>query len=66
MERVKASIEGVLTDFLKPILPNIGGEPTREGLIELYQLFSENAASMSLNLRGVRHRHLSMKITSKE
>ena len=31
-----SSVEGVLTESLKNILPNIRGDPTREGLINLY------------------------------
>ena len=60
-----SSIEGVLADFLTPILPNIGREPTREGPINLQQLISGNAASMSPNLGGGRHRHLALTMTSK-
>ena len=47
-----SSIEGVLTYFLTPVLPNIDGEPTREGLIDIHQLISVNAASVALNLGG--------------
>ena len=28
-------VKGVLTDFPKPILPKIGGEHTRDGLVKL-------------------------------
>ena len=41
------SVKGVLADFPTPILPKIGGEPTREGLIDLHQLVSDNAASVA-------------------
>ena len=39
---------------------------TREGLIDLHQLFSVNAVSVALNPRGGRHGQLFLKITSKE
>ena len=60
------SIKGVLTEFLTPILMNIGGGPTREGLIDIDQLISGNAASVSSKLRGGRHVQLALKITRKE
>ena len=33
-----SSVEGFHADFLTPILPNIGGELTREGLIEIHSI----------------------------
>ena len=53
-------------DFPTPILPNINVYPTREGLIDIHQLISGNAASVALNFGGVRHRHLMMTMTSEE
>ena len=47
-----SSVEGVLADFLKPILPKIYEEPTREGLIDLHRLISGNTASVASNLGG--------------
>ena len=58
------NIKGVLADFLTPILPNIRGEPIREGIIELHQFISGNVASMSSNLGGVQHSHLALAMTS--
>ena len=55
--------EGVFTGLLTPIIPKIGGEPTREGLVELHQLVSGNMASVLLNLVGGQHGHLAMKMT---
>ena len=60
------SIEGVLMEFLTPILPKIGGDPTREALINLHQLISGNAASMVSNLVGGHHRHLALTMTAEE
>ena len=56
------SFEGVLVDLSTPILPNIGGEPSREAQIELHILISENTESMASNLGGSRHGHLTRKI----
>ena len=61
-----SSVEGVFSYFLTPILPNIGGETTREGLIDLHQLVSGNAASVVLNLVGGQHRHLALMMTVKD
>ena len=58
--------EGVLADFLTPILPEIGGEPTIEGLIDLHQLVSGNASSMASNLKRGRHRQLALTMTAEE
>ena len=63
MEGATTSVERLLMDFLTPILPNIGWEPTIEGLIELHQLVSGNMASVLLNLVGGQHGHLAMKMT---
>ena len=60
MAETYISAEGVLAEFPMPILPNIGGETTREALIELYRLISGNAASMASNLGGGRHEHLAL------
>ena len=66
MSVATCSIEGVLADFPTPILPNIGGEPTREGLIEIHRLVSGNAAYVLSNLGGGRHGHLALTMTSEE
>ena len=66
MSGATTSVEGVFADFLTPILLNIEGETTREGLIKLHELVSGNAAPMSLNLGGGRHRHLVLTLTSKD
>ena len=60
------SINGVLEDFTAPILPNIGGEPTREALINLHRLIIGNMASMALNLGGGWHGHLTLTTTADE
>ena len=59
-------VDGFLTDFPTPILPKIGGEPTREGLIKIHQLMLGNVASVTSNLRGGGHRYLVLTMTSKE
>ena len=59
------SVEGVFTDFLTPILPNIGGESTREELIKLHQLISRNVASVFSSLRGGWHIHLALTMKRK-
>ena len=59
-------VEGVLTDLPMTILPNIYGEPTREGIIDLHQFISRNAASMASNLGGGQHGHLTLMMTGKE
>ena len=58
-----SSVEGVLPEFPKPIFPKIGGEQTRDGLIELHQLVIRNAVSVSLNLGEGRHGHLALMLT---
>ena len=61
-----SSVKGFLTELPTYILPKIEGEPTIEGLINLHQLVSRNAASVPSNLRGGRHRHLALTITAEE
>ena len=61
-----SSNEGVLTDFLTPILSKISGELTREAMIELHQLISGNSASMMSNLGRGRHGDLMLTMTSDE
>ena len=39
MSGATISVEVVLAELSTPILPNIGGESTREGLIELQPIF---------------------------
>ena len=36
MAEATSRVEGFLMDFLIPLLPNIGGETTREDLIKLH------------------------------
>ena len=36
MAGATSSVKGVLADLLTPIIPKIGGEPTREGFIEIH------------------------------
>ena len=47
MAGAKIISEGVFTDFLTPIIPKIGREPTIEALIELHQLISGNVPSVA-------------------
>ena len=60
------SVKTVLSDDQTPILPNIGGEPTREELIYLHQLISGNVESMASNLIGSHHGHFDMTMTADE
>ena len=60
------SIKGLLAYFLTPILLNIGGELTRESLIDLHPLISGNEASVVSNLVGGWHRHLALTMISEE
>ena len=66
MAGATSSFEGVLSDFPTPILPKIDREPTIEGLINLHQLISENAASVASNLGGGGQEHLAMTMTVEE
>ena len=66
MAGATSNTKGVLTDFPTPILPKIGGEPTREGLIDIHRLISGNAASVALNFGGGRHGHLALMMTAEE
>ena len=52
MSGATSSVEGVLAEFLTLILPKIDKKPTREGLINIHLLVSENAASVASNLGG--------------
>ena len=63
MAGATSSVKGILVGFPTPILPNIGGDLTRERLIDIHQLISGNVAS---NLRGGRHGHLALTMTAKE
>ena len=66
MSGATTSIKGFFADLPTPILPNIGGEPTIERLVDLHRLVSGNAASVSSNLGGGWHIHLVLKITNKD
>ena len=57
-------VEVVLTDFLTPILPKIGGELTIEALKDLHIFVSGNGASVASNLEGGEHRHLTLTMTA--
>ena len=63
---ITSSVEGFLADFLTPILPKIGREPTREGLIDIHRLISGNAAYMESNFRGGQHGHSTLTMTAEE
>ena len=60
------SAKGVLTDFLTPTPPKIGGEPTKEGLMDIHRLISGNVASVASNLGGGQHGNIALKMTSEE
>ena len=60
------SVGGFLMEFPTSILPNIGVEPTREDLIELHWLISENMATVASNLSGGRHRNLTLTTTTED
>ena len=60
------SVKGVLAEFPSTILPKIGGETTREVLINLHRLVSGNMASVASNLGGGRHGCLAMTMTAEE
>ena len=66
MSEEKSSVEGVLAYLPTPILPKIGGEPTRKLLIKIHLLISGNAVSVASNLGGGRHGHINLTMTSKE
>ena len=66
MAGATSNTKGVLTDFPTPILPKIGGEPTREGLIDIHRLIRGNAASVALNFGGGRHGHLALTMMAEE
>ena len=66
MSGAMSSVEGFIADFPTPILPKIGVEPTREGMIDLHQLVSGNPLSVASNLGGGRHRHLALIMTTEE
>ena len=66
MEGATRSVEGVLADFLTLILPNIDGEPEREGLINIHILISGNAVSVALNTGGGQHGHLALTMTAED
>ena len=60
------SVNGVIADFLTPILSKILGEPTRESLIKIHQIISGNTASVASNLGGGWHIHLALTMTADE
>ena len=66
MEGSTSSVERVPVEFLTPIIPKIGGETTREELIDLHQLVGGNAASVALNLGGDHNRHLMLMMNAEE
>ena len=61
-----SSVEGVLTDFPTPILPKIGGEPTREVLIDLHQFISGKLVYVASNPGEGRNGRLALTMISKE
>ena len=62
MAGATSSVDGVLADFTTPTLPNIGGQPTKEALINLHRLVSGNAATVASNIRRGRYGHLALTI----
>ena len=64
--RATRSAERVLEGFLTLILPNIGGEQTREGLIDIHRLVSGNEVTVVLKFGGGRHQHLAITMTLEE
>ena len=66
MSEERSSVEGVLAYLPTPILPKIGGEPTRKLLIKIHLLISGNAVSVASNLGGGQHRHLSLTMMADE
>ena len=58
------SFEGVLAEFLTPILPNIIKELTREASAEVHKVISVNVASVAFNLEGGRHGPLALTMTT--
>ena len=65
-EGATSSFELFLADFPTSIIPNIGGETTREALIYLHQLVRANTASVASNLGEGHHGHLALQIPGKE
>ena len=57
-------VQGVLAEILTPIPPNIGGEPTREALINLHRLIIGNTESLVSNLGEGQHGHLALTMIS--
>ena len=49
------NVEGVLTNFLMPILPNVTRESKRESLINIHRLISGDMASMESKVGGGWH-----------
>ena len=59
-------VKEVLSEFPTSIVPKIGGEPTREILINLNRLIIGNVVSVASNLGGGRNEHLILKMIAKE
>ena len=61
-----SSIKEFHVNLSTPILPNIRGEPTREGLIDLHRLVGGNTEFVLSNLGGGWYGHLALTMTRKE
>ena len=66
MEGATISVKIVLAHIPANIIPNIGGETRREGLIKLHRLIGGNVAYVLLNLGGGRHGNLTLAVASNE
>jgi hypothetical protein len=65
MVTASTSVDGITADFPKTI-DKIHGEPTRRALIDMHKLLCTNAASVTTNLGGGNHGHLTLLITAEE
>jgi hypothetical protein len=59
-------VDGIIAAFPKSTIPPIHGEPDRITLIAMHKLLCANAASITTNLGGGNHGHLSLLMTAAE
>ena len=63
---ITTSVDGIIAAFPKSTIPPIHGEPDRTTLIAMHKLLCANAASITSNLGGGNHGHLSLLMTAAE
>lgn len=60
------TVDQITNAFPTPILPKIGGEPTREPILNIHRLLCQNASAIPTSLGGGNHGHLALTLNNAE